>query len=78
MAPYPHERPMLELPWEIWRAIIDALRANPLPYRLEHADRIEQQLDQHPANEPTATLYLTDDVYLRSFTRTSGWVLPCR
>ena len=35
---------------------------------LEHADRLEQQLEQHPPDQTTVTLNLTDDVYLRSST----------
>ena len=57
----------ITLPWEDWRAVIDVLRAHGLPYEVEHADLIERQLDQHAADEPTVTLSLTDDVYLRSY-----------
>ena len=57
----------IELTWEEWRAIIDALRAKGLRYMLEHADIIERQLDQHAPDEPMVRLILTDDVYLRSF-----------
>ena len=32
----------------------------------EHADRLEQQLEQHPPNQATVTLHLTDEVFLRS------------
>jgi hypothetical protein len=35
---------------------------------LEHADRLEQQLEQHGPDEPTVRLRLTDDVFLRSDT----------
>jgi hypothetical protein len=38
----------VELPFETWRAVIDALRAKGLPYMLEHADHLERLLDQHP------------------------------
>jgi hypothetical protein len=34
---------------------------------LEHADRLEQQLDQHPPDQATVTLHLTDDVFPRSY-----------
>ena len=34
---------------------------------LEHADRLEQQLDQHPTDSATVTLHLTEDMFLRSF-----------
>ena len=57
----------IELPWETWRAIIAALRARGLPYMVEHAASLEQQLEQHPPDQPTVRLSLTDDVYLRSF-----------
>ncbi len=57
----------VELPWETWRAVIDVLRAKALPYMLEHADRIEQRLEEHSPGEAVVTLSLTDDVFLRSF-----------
>jgi hypothetical protein len=38
-----------------------------LPYTLDHADRLEQQLDQHPPDQATVTLSLTEDVFLRSY-----------
>ena len=56
----------VELPFETWRAVIDALRAKGLPYMREHADQLEQKLDQHPP-DAVVTLSLTDDVYLRSY-----------
>jgi hypothetical protein len=56
----------IELPWETWRAIIDALRAKGLPYMREHADHLERQLDQFPP-DAIVRLSLTDDVFLRSF-----------
>jgi hypothetical protein len=34
---------------------------------LEHADRLEQHLEQHAPGEPTIRLSLTDDVLLRSY-----------
>ena len=40
--------------------------AKGLPYMLEHADALEQQLDQHPPDQVTVTLHLTDDVFLGS------------
>ena len=58
---------MIELPWESWRAVIDALRAKGLPYMLEHADHIERLLERHGPDEPTVRLSLTDDVFLRSY-----------
>ena len=36
----------IELPWETWRAIIAALRDKALLSKLEHAERLEQLLDQ--------------------------------
>jgi hypothetical protein len=56
----------IELPWETWRAVIAVLREKALPYMLEHADQLEQQLEQHGPGEPTVRLSLTDDVFLRS------------
>jgi len=58
----------IELPWETWRAIIAILREKALPYMLEHANVIEEQLERHGPAEPTVRLSLTDDVFLRSFT----------
>jgi hypothetical protein len=57
------------LSWEDWRAVIAVLREKALPYMLEHADYLEQQLERHGPDEATVTLSLTDDVYLRS----SNW-----
>ena len=57
----------IALSWEDWRAVIAVLRASGLPYKREHADRIEQQLQQHPPGEATVTLNLTDDMFLRSY-----------
>jgi len=34
---------------------------------LDHANSLERQLDQHPPGQTVVSLYLTDDVYLRSF-----------
>jgi hypothetical protein len=34
---------------------------------LEHAELLKQRLDQHPPDEATVTLHLTDDVFLRSY-----------
>jgi hypothetical protein len=36
---------------------------------LEHADLLEQQLEEHPTDQAPVTLHLTDDVFLRS----SNW-----
>ena len=58
---------VIELSWEDWRRVIDALREKGLPYMRDHADSIERQLDQHAPDRPTVRLILTDDVYLRSF-----------
>jgi hypothetical protein len=43
------------------------LREKALPYMLEHADALEQQLERHGPSEPTVRLSLTDDVFLRSY-----------
>jgi hypothetical protein len=56
----------IDLPFETWRAVINALRAKGLPSMLEHADHLERQLDQHPP-DAMVRLSLTDDVYLRSY-----------
>jgi hypothetical protein len=58
----------VELPFETWRAVIDALREKGVPYMLEHADHLERQLDQHPP-DAVVRLSLTDDALLRS----SNW-----
>ena len=58
----------IELSWETWRAIIAALYDTGLPYMREHAESLEQQLEQHAPDAPTVALDLSDDVYLRSFT----------
>jgi hypothetical protein len=55
------------------------LREKGLPSMLEHANVVEEQLEQHSPDEPTVRLSLTDDVVLRSFTRArwqSGIPLP--
>jgi hypothetical protein len=48
--------------------VIAVLRAMGLPYKMEHADHLEQQLEQHGPDERTVRLILTDDVFLRSYT----------
>ena len=58
---------MITLSWEHWRAVITVLRSKGLASMLDHADIIEQQLEQHGPDEPMVTLSLTDDVYLRSY-----------
>ena len=57
----------ITLSWEDWRAVIAVLCASGLPYKLEHADELEQKLEQHETDEATVTLSLTDDVFLRSY-----------
>jgi hypothetical protein len=57
----------ITLPWEIWRSVIGVLREKGLPSMLEHADALEQQLEQHAPDQVTVTLHLTDDVFLRSY-----------
>ena len=59
----------ITLTWEDWRAVIAVLREKALPYRLEHANVIEEQLERHGPDEPTVRLSLTDDVFLRSDNR---------
>jgi hypothetical protein len=56
----------IELPWQTWRSVIDALRGKGLPYMLEYVDHLEQQIERHPP-EATVTLSLSDDMFLRSF-----------
>jgi hypothetical protein len=58
----------IPLPWETWRAIIATLREQALPYMLEHADQLEQQLERHGPDEPVVRLSLTDAIFLRSYT----------
>src|SRR4051794_28140540 len=49
-----YHRPMnaITLSWEDWRAVIAVMRAHGLPYELEHADHVEQLLEQHAPDEP--------------------------
>jgi hypothetical protein len=54
----------IELPWDAWRAVIAALREKALPYMLDHADQLEQQLDRHGPDQATARLSLADDACL--------------
>jgi hypothetical protein len=58
----------ITLSWETWRGVIAVLREKVLPYMLEHADRLEQQLEWHGPDEPTVRLSLTDEVFLPSST----------
>ena len=57
----------ITLPWETWRAVIAVLRDSGLAYKRDHADLLEQQLEQHGPAEATVALHLTDDVFLRSY-----------
>ena len=57
----------ITLSWEDWRAVIAVMREYGLPYELEHADHIEELLEQHAPDAAMVTLYLADDVYLRSY-----------
>jgi hypothetical protein len=60
--------PVISLPSETWRAVVDALRSDELPaYMAEHADRLERDIDRHPPDAPAVSLSLSDDVYLRSY-----------
>ena len=58
----------IELPRETWRAVIAALRESVMPYMLQHAHVIEEQLERHGPDEPTVRLRLTDEGFLRSDT----------
>ena len=42
------------------------LREKALPSMLEHADRLEQQHDQHPPDQATVTHHLTDELFMHS------------
>jgi hypothetical protein len=53
--------------WEDWRAVIAVLREKALPYMIDHANVIEEQLERHGPGESTVRLSLTDDVFLRSY-----------
>jgi len=55
------------LSWEDWRAVIAVLRAKALLYMLEHADHIERLLEQHGPDEAMVPLWLTEEVFLRSY-----------
>jgi hypothetical protein len=57
----------ITLPWETWRAVIAVLREKAVPYMLEHANAIEEQLERHGPGESVVRLSLTDDVFLRSY-----------
>jgi hypothetical protein len=57
----------IALPWETWRVIIAVLRETGVSYKREHADALEQQLEQHVPREATVPLSLTDHVFLRSY-----------
>jgi hypothetical protein len=60
--------PLIKLPFETWRAVVDTLRDPGLPpYMAEHADRIEHMLDECGPGEAEVSLSLTDDMYLRSY-----------
>ncbi len=50
-----------------WQAVIAVLRAKALPYMFEHTDSLKQQLKRHGPDEPLVRLWLTDDVFLRSY-----------
>ena len=58
----------ITLSWEDWRAVIAVLREKGLPYMIDHANVIEEQLERHGPGEPTVRLSLIDDVFLRSST----------
>ena len=56
----------IELRWETWRAVIGALRQKGLPSMLDHADYLEQHVEQHESDEARVRHSLTDNVFLRS------------
>ena len=56
----------ITLPWETWRASIGVLREKAPPSMRVYAALLEQRLEQHPPDQATVTLHLTDDVFLRS------------
>lgn len=58
----------IELPWESRGAVVAVLHEKALPYMLEHANVIEEQLERHGPDEAMARLSLTDDVFPRSYT----------
>jgi hypothetical protein len=57
----------ITLSWEDWRAVIHVLHASGLPYKRDHANQLERQLERHGPDEPTVRLSLTDDVFLRFY-----------
>jgi hypothetical protein len=67
----------LALPFETWHAIIDTLRERTIPYMLEHADILEQRVDQVSADRDLVRLSLGDELYLRSV-YWAGWSLGMR
>ena len=58
----------LELPWEIWRAMIAFLRETELPYARQHAAIIERSLEQHAPDQGLVRMSCSDDITLRSLT----------
>ena len=59
----------IELPRDTWRAVIAALRESVMPYMLQHAHVIGEQLERPDPDDATVRLSLTDDVFRRS----SAW-----
>jgi hypothetical protein len=57
----------ITLSWEDWRRVIAFMREQALPYTIEHAATIEEQLEKHGPGEEMVTLTLSDDVFLRSY-----------
>ena len=56
----------VESPWESWRAVVAVLREKGPPSMLEHADRLEQMLEQHPPDQYVVSLSMNDNLFLRS------------
>ncbi len=65
-SPWPHAVDRAAV--ESWRAVIAVLREKALPSMLERANYLEQQLEQHPPDQPIVSLNLSNDAYLRSYT----------
>jgi hypothetical protein len=60
--------PLVTLPFETWRAVVDTMRGEGLPpWMRGHADRIERMLDEHGPGEAEVALFLNGDVYLSCY-----------
>ena len=54
-------------------AVIEMLREKALPSMVEHADRIEAQLERHGPGEGRVTLALNEDVSYSSYNIARSW-----